>query len=145
MNFIRGIICGVTLLLVGACATGTPIAGQTIDDSYRIDGFRWKDGATVYVPIKVFNADGKTGVCGAWSARGGAVISRDFNDQVMDAGSIILDGTTLVRGLTFMQEHGPDGELTGKSSNCVRTDVDWQPSFAGKRPDADFPRMRFIS
>ncbi|MEO1491194.1 MAG: hypothetical protein AAFV19_03465, partial [Pseudomonadota bacterium] len=135
---------GAALLSMTACATGTPIAGQTIDDSYRVDGFRWDSGTTVYVMLKTFNADGKTGVCGAWTARGGSSNISHLNTEMMDAGSVALDGTTLVNGLGFMKEHGGTGDLKGQASNCVKTDVDWQPAFANERPDAVFPRMRFV-
>lgn len=139
-------ILGVVLVSLGLAACtgkGTPLPGQAIDNSYVVDGIRWDSGTTIYVLARTFDANGKVGVCGAWSARGGSSIVSQFHQDVMAAGRVVLDGTTVVLGLTFMQEHGESTELRGAAANCVRSDVDWQPGFAEQKPDVDFPRMRF--
>ena len=135
---------GAALLVAGCVSSTEPASGQTIDRTYKVDGFRWDSGTTVYVLLKAYDADGKVGVCGAWSARGGSATISNLHTDVLAAGILTIDGERLLQGLNFLAEHGPEGELVGKTSNCVVVDKPWKKSFRTKNLDLDFPRMRFI-
>ncbi|MEM7742908.1 MAG: hypothetical protein AAF409_04275 [Pseudomonadota bacterium] len=126
---------GAAVVVLAGCAVrGTPISGQVVDRSYSVGGFSWQSGATVFVLMKTFNSDGKVGLCGAWTARGGANLVSHLHTQALEAGSVILDGSRVHQGLRFMKWHAPDQKLGGKATNCIRTGTDWRPGFEGAKP-----------
>ena len=137
-------IFGAALLVSGCVGSTEPASGQTIDRTYKVDGFRWDSGTTVYVLLKAYNASGKVGICGAWSARGGSATISNLHTDVLAAGIVTLNDERILQGINFMAEHGPEGKLVGKASNCVVTDKPWKKGFKTKNLDLDFPRMRFI-
>ncbi len=117
--------------------------GQTLDRSYSAGGVSWDSGPTIYVFAKVFEDSGKTAVCGAWGVQGNTAAAARYNDQVMQAGFVDVGGTRVLTGLRFMQRHSDVKDMSGKPTNCVRTDIDWRPGFSGQEAKVGFPRMRF--
>ncbi len=131
------------LLLGAACTQTQPIPGQRVDVDFISGGFQWNSGSAVYVFAKTFNYQGKVAVCGAWAATQGSGRSNLYNEQVLGAGSIALDGTLLVNGLGFFPEHPDPKAIGGRQAACVATDRPWLPEYDDKKPNIRFPPMSF--
>ncbi|MEM6624676.1 MAG: hypothetical protein AAF674_20835 [Pseudomonadota bacterium] len=144
MKALKWLVLAAATFTTAACTpSGTRIDGGSLDGTYTTGGVRWASGPIIYILVKTFETQGKVGVCGAWYVRSDNAVVSKFHDDVMAAGMVYVDDTLIYQGLGFMQEHRGEEDLRGKASNCVRTSVDWQPSFENIEPSIDFPRMRF--
>ncbi|MEM1346691.1 MAG: hypothetical protein AAGI34_19195 [Pseudomonadota bacterium] len=124
----------------------TPAGTDQVNGSYRLGGFRWSSGSTVYLLAGLKQFDNRVAVCGAWAADGGTAGSSQFNSQAVQMISVTVDGETVAAGFGFARRfdwQGIEG-LARQGTDCVLSDLAWQSSYAAQKPEFVIPRLRFI-
>ena len=130
----------LALTLAVACARGEPAGFDTVGSGYSVGGGQWKTGGGLTVAVRAFERGGRTLVCGAWATDRQAVMTERYNRDVMEVGSIYLDGERLVQNLAFMPRVRRPDDLAGSEARCVTSPVSWRPGFAEAAPRVRFPR-----
>jgi len=140
---------GVTILAVLAgCSSYEKLPQQSVDQDYKVfSATGGTSGDLKLFLLKAFEDDGKTALCGGFTS-GASAISTNLGYDWANVSQIYLDDVKLGNAdfMTAMPVYlkvGDDPkeiwtELARKKpvTNCVRTGVDWQPSFL----DAKFER-----
>lgn len=119
-------------LLLGALAFSTPAAAETtqIDERFRGGTFDWSGNGSTLVRWRAILVDGKIGVCGAWSARGGGNYTRLSRQAIADM-RVERDGVVFMRGLSFFNAVGAaayQSGLEGRTANCRITSTPGTPA-----------------
>lgn len=134
------------LLLLGACAQTAPVgrtAADHVDDSFARAGGLWTTGKPITVAAKVLNSGGAVAVCGAWAVGRGSNVTSSYDDRIIEAGVIELEGRTILRNLDFMAEARGGAIQPGARANCVVTSTPWQAGYEGAAPEIYLPRQTF--
>jgi hypothetical protein len=76
-------------------------------------GGEWNTGGGVTVVARVFERNGATVVCGAWTTDRQSVLTINLNYNVMETGSVYLGRTRVVQNLGFMARAPYAGRLFG--------------------------------
>jgi hypothetical protein len=135
--------CAAGLALVG-CATATSVGTDPIDPRYSLGGGQWDSGGGITIVARAFERNGVTVVCGAWTMDRQSVVSSDFNGNVMEAGSVFLDGDRAVQNLSFMRQLPYSDNIAGKQANCVASSLPWNADYATAPARIRMPRMNFV-
>jgi len=135
--------CAAGLVLVG-CATATSVGTDPIDPRYSLGGGQWDSGGGITIVARAFERNGVTVVCGAWTMDRQSVMSSDFNGNVMEAGSVFLDGDRAVQNLSFMRQLPYADNIAGKQANCVASSLPWKADYATAPARIRMPRMAFV-
>ena len=134
--------CAAVLALVG-CATVTPVGTDPIDLRYSVGGGQWDSGRGITVVARAFERNGVTVICGAWTIDSQGGLTRDYNDDVLEAGSVFLDGDRAVQNLSFMRLVPYSDNIAGEQANCVATGLPWKTDYATVPARVRLPRMAF--
>ncbi len=135
--------CAAGVVLVG-CATATSVGTDPIDPRYSLGGGQWDSGGGITIVARAFERNGVTVVCGAWTMDRQSVVSSDFNGNVMEAGSVFLDGDRAVQNLSFMRQLPYSDNIAGKQANCVASSLAWKADYATAPARIRMPRMTFV-
>jgi hypothetical protein len=95
----------------------------TVDDSFGGYGFNWDRTGEMLIRYRPVLVDGEMYICGAYSNRGGANITR-LGRQVMREASITMNGADVVRNLQFfnvVSSANNRTELVGTTASCMNT------------------------
>ena len=130
-------------LLAMACTRFATIGTDTIGPGYTLGGGEWDSGGGITTATRVFERDGVTVVCGAWTTDRQSVLSIRNNDDVIEAASLYAGSTRLVRDLGFMSRIRYSQNISAAQANCVASGKPWQPEFAATAPRIRFPLLAF--
>ena len=134
--------CAAVLALVG-CTTATPVGTDTIDPRYSVGGGEWDSGGGITIVARAFERNGVTVICGAWTMDRQSALSTLWNDDVMEAGSVFLDGDRAVQNLSFMRRVPYSDNIAGDQANCVATGLPWKADYVVVPARVRMPRMVF--
>ena len=134
--------CAVGLALAG-CANVTSVGTDPIDPRYSIGGGQWDSGRGITVVARAFERNGVTVICGAWTIDSQSGLTRDYNDDVLEAGSVFLDGDRAVQNLSFMRLVPYSDNIAGEQANCVAAGLPWKADYATAPARVRLPRMVF--
>ncbi len=134
--------CAAGLALVG-CATAPSVGTDTIDPRYSIGGGQWSSGRGITVAARAFERNGVTVICGAWAMDSLSGRTRDYNDDVLEAGSVFLGGDRAVQNLSFMRRVPYSDNIAGDQANCVATGLPWKADYVVVPARVRMPRMVF--
>jgi hypothetical protein len=134
--------CAVALALVG-CATVPSVGTDPIDLRYSIGGGQWDSGRGITVVARAFERNGVTVICGAWTIDSQSGLTRDYNDDVLEAGSVFLDGDRAVQNLSFMRLVPYSDNIAGEQANCVAASLPWKADYVAVPTRVRIPRMAF--
>ena len=132
----------VALALAG-CTTATPVGTDPIDSRYSVGGGEWDSGGGITIAARAFERNGVTVICGAWTMDRQSVLTSELNDNVMEAGSVFLDGDRAVQNLSFMRMVPYSDNIAGEQANCVATGLPWKANYAAAPARVRIPRMAF--
>jgi len=132
----------VALALAG-CTTATPVGTDPIDSRYSVGGGQWSSGRGITVVARAFELNGVTVICGAWAMDSQGGLTRDYNDDVLEAGSVFLDGDRAVQNLSFMRRVPYSDNIAGEQANCVATGLSWKADYTTSPARVRLPRMVF--
>jgi len=131
--------------ILSGCVTSGERTGQTsIDHSFITSGFRWTVGGTVYIFVAARENQGKVEVCAARMATRSPAATLWFDDKVLAAASVRVDGGRVLTGLDFANVLSETNDVLGKPATCVRTGKSWKPEYNGARVEVEIPRQRFV-
>lgn len=128
-------------LVAAACTRYEPVGFDTIGPGYTAGGGEWNTGGGITAVARAFERNGTTVVCGAWTTDRQAVMTYNYNRDVMETGSVYLAGERLVQNLSFMARVPYGANITGQQARCVATSAPWRPAFAGAEAQLSFPRF----
>ena len=131
-------------VLLAGCSSYSQFGTESVGPGYAVGGGEWSSGGGITTVARVFERDGRTAVCGAWTTDPQSAISEMHNDGVIEAGSISIGGRRLVQNLSFMPRVRYAENIAGAPANCVVTSVPWQPEYATMAPRMSFPRIVHI-
>ena len=134
--------CAAGLALAG-CATFISVGTDPIDPRYSIGGGQWSSGGGITVVARAFERNGVTVICGAWAMDSQSGPTRDYNDDVLEAGSVFLDGDRAVQNLSFMRLVPYSDNIAGEQANCVATGLSWKADYTTSPARVRLPRMVF--
>ena len=134
--------CAVALALVG-CTTATPVGTDPIDPRYSVGGGEWSSGGGITIAARAFERNGVAVICGAWTMDRQSVLTILLNDDVLEAGSVYLDGDRAVQNLSFMRQVRYSDNIAGEQANCVATGRPWKADYAAAPARVRIPRMAF--
>jgi hypothetical protein len=134
--------CAAGLALVG-CATVPSVGTDPIDPRYSVGGGEWNSGGGITIVARAFERNGVTVICGAWTMDRQSGITSELNDDVMEAGSVFLDGDRAVQNLSFMRLVPYSDNIAGEQANCVATGRPWKADYAAAPARVRMPRMSF--
>ena len=134
--------CAAGLALAG-CATVTSVGTDPIDPRYSIGGGQWNSGGGITIAARAFERNGVTVICGAWTMDRQSVLTIRLNDDVLEAGSIYLDGDRAVQNLSFMRQVRYSDNIAGEQANCVATGRPWKADYVAAPARVRIPRMAF--
>ena len=134
--------CAVALALVG-CATVPSVGTDPIDPRYSVGGGEWGSGGGITIVARAFERNGVTVICGAWTMDRQSVLTSELNDNVMEAGSVFLDGDRAVQNLSFMRLVPYSDNIAGEQANCVAAGLPWKADYAAAPARVRMPRMVF--
>ncbi len=134
--------CAAGLALAG-CATFISVGTDPIDSRYSIGGGQWSSGRGITVVARAFERNGVTVICGAWAMDSQGGLTRDYNDDVLEAGSVFLDGDRAVQNLSFMRLVPYSDNIAGEQANCVAPGLPWKADYATAPARVRLPRMAF--
>ncbi len=130
------------LLGLVACTTNTPAGTATLGPDPVVGGGTYSSPGGLSVALDVQNIGGKTGVCGVWAQSDSqSVMTRGKARQVIGSGAVVLNGQTLVHGLTFLREVAPAKSYSGQTGNCVVSERVWSAQDAAHRAQIIIPRQ----
>ena len=132
----------VALALAG-CTTATPVGTDPIDLRYSVGGGQWDSGGGITIAARAFEQNGVTVICGAWTMDRQSGLTHDYNDDVLEAGSVFLDGDRAVQNLSFMRLVPYSDNIAGEQANCVATGLPWKADYAAAPARVRMPRMAF--
>ncbi len=135
--------CAAGLALAG-CATVTPVGTDPIDLRYSVGGGQWNSGRGITVVARAFERNGVAVICGAWTIDSQSGLTRDYNDDVLEAGSVFLDGDRAVQNLSFMRRVPYSDNIAGEQANCVATGLPWKADYDAAPARIRMPRMAFV-
>jgi len=137
-----------TLAVLAGCSSYERLPQQSVDGDYTVFSVTGGGhGDLKLFLLKAFEDDGKTALCGGFTS-GVSAISTNLGYDWANVSQIYLDDVKLgnadfMAAMPVYLRVGDDPkeiwtELARKkpTTNCVRTEVDWQPSFL----DAKFER-----
>ena len=139
----RQVILFLLAVLSTSCAGYEGAGSENIRPGYTIGGGDWNTGGGITAVVRVSERNGSLVVCGAWATDRQSALTALLNEDVMQAGSVYLDGTRVMQGLSFMAHVAYSDNITGAQADCVTSQVSWRASFAGAEPRLRFPRMAF--
>jgi hypothetical protein len=140
--FARGSIIATVVLFVAGCSTYAYLPEQNVDGDYKVFSvIENKSGVYNIFVVKLFESDGKVAMCGGYT-RGESSFSTQGARNWADISKIKV-GDTVVGNADFMDEMPVYGFRdsaefesfisrlleTAPATNCVRSDVAWQPEF----------------
>ena len=134
--------CAAVLALVG-CATVISVGTDTIDPRYSVGGGEWDSGGGITIAARAFERNGVAVICGAWTMDRQSVLTSELNDDVMEAGSVFLDGDRAVQNLSFMRLVPYSDNIAGEQANCVASGLPWKADYAAAPARVRIPRMAF--
>jgi hypothetical protein len=132
------------MLLTAACTRFASVGTDTVGPGYVQGGGDWDSGGGITVVARVFERGGATVVCGAWTTDRQSVLTAELNDDIIETGSIHLDGDRVAWNLGFMTELRQAENLSGVQANCVASGKRWRPAFAEAEPRIHLPRLSFV-
>ncbi len=134
--------CAAGLALVG-CATAASVGTDTIDPRYSVGGGQWDSGGGITIAARAFERNGVTVICGAWTMDRQSALSTLWNDDVLEAGSVFLDGDRAVTNLSFMRLVRYSDNIAGEQANCVAAGLPWKADYDAAPARVRIPRMAF--
>ena len=133
------------VMIVSGCEGLSERTGQaTIDRSFTTSGFSWEGGGIVYVFVKAGRNQGKVEICAAFMPSKGAVWTSRLNTDVLGGAIVNIDGTRVMRGISFAREIALTDDVKGQQANCARGSADWKPGYAGADVEVKYTPMKFV-
>ena len=130
-------------LVLAGCATVTSVGTDPIDLRYSVGGGEWDSGGGITIVARAFERNGDAVVCGAWTMDRQSVVSSELNGDVLEAGSVFLDGDRAVQNLSFMRLVPYSDNIADEQANCVATGRPWKADYATTSARVRMPRMVF--
>jgi hypothetical protein len=134
--------CVAGLALAG-CATFISVGTEPIDSRYSVGGGEWGSGGGITIVARAFERNGVTVICGAWTMDHQSGLTSELNDDVLEAGSVFLDGDRAVQNLSFMRLVPYSDNIAGEQANCVAAGLPWKADYATAPARVRLPRMVF--
>jgi hypothetical protein len=113
---------------LAGCAAGIgPQIAATLGPDPALSGGSYSTGGGLTVAADLREFEGRTLVCGVWAQSDQqAILTKGKARGVVATGSIAVDGQTVFRGLSFMNEVPPRADYAGQEAGCALTDRPWQ-------------------
>jgi hypothetical protein len=70
-------------------------------------------------------------------------MTRELNNDVLEAGSVFLGGDRAVQNLSFMRLVPYSDNIAGEQANCVATGLPWKADYTVVPARVRLPRMVF--
>ena len=131
-------------LALAGCAIHEDAGLDTVGPGYSTWGGAWNTGGGISAVVRVFERNGAVVVCGAWATDRQSALSRNLNEDVMQAASAYLGRTRLVQGLGFMPRVPYADNISGAQARCVVSKVAWAPGFDPAGANLRFPRYGIL-
>lgn len=145
MRSLAFMTCGVALL--GACAqiATDPLPGQTVKESWSIDGITWQSGGGIYVSLTAFEKDNRVAVCGlrAEQANKGDP-SHDLNPVAIQAMRVELASDTVFSDVAAFPTTNWTGRRPLGEAKCFLTSQAWKPKYNGVKPLIETSKTNFV-
>ena len=136
------IITGAAALALAACTTVQPAGTARLGANPALDGGTFSSGGGLTVAAELRESAGRLAVCGVWAqSKRQSVLTKFKASQVIETGSVAVNGDTVVRGLGFMPEVAPMGDYAGAEAACVRTERAWSADMSQARVDINIARQ----
>ena len=104
---------------------------RPVDESFQVFFSGWSEKERVTFAVKLFEDNGQTAICGAWSESPG--LGPQFsalNDHMIGSSYITIDDEILVNDISFFAKgRFQDDKRPLGNANCRRTDRAWSKRF----------------
>ncbi|MEE8455254.1 MAG: hypothetical protein V3R90_10975 [Limibaculum sp.] len=130
-------------LALAGCTTATPVGTDPIDSRYSVGGGEWNSGGGITIVARAFERNGVAVICGAWTMDRQSGMTSELNNDVLEAGSVFLDGDRAVQNLSFMRRVPYSDNIAGEQANCVATGLSWKADYTTVPARVRLPRMVF--
>ena len=130
-------------LSVAACTGSTPAGTDVIGPGYTAGGGEWDSGGGITIAVRVYEREGATVICGAWTTDQQSALSSELNENVIEAASIFAGSRRVAQNLRFMSRIRYSQNISGAQANCVASGKPWQPEFAMAAPRIRIPQLIF--
>ncbi|WP_118135668.1 hypothetical protein [Oceanicella sp. SM1341] len=141
----RPLAAGLALLALSACGKPLgPLASVSTDEVNPTGQIiRWTSGESLTFIFAVKEAEGKTGVCGAYSTYGSG--NSLFEDELLRALAIEAAGERIAHGVEFFARTGTadPGSINGTTLNCALFDTPWREAYGAVAPDIVLTQRSF--
>jgi len=142
-HLMRVMVIPAAVLVLAGCSSYEFLPEQSLDENYKIFSvIQNKSGSLNVFFIKPFESEGNLAMCGGYT-RGDSSFGKQGSRYWADVSKVKL-GDTQIGSAEFMNEMPVYGfrdsqDLTGfvaqvlektPATNCVRSDVPWDPEFA---------------
>jgi len=134
----------LAVALAAACTGSARLGTETVDLRYATGGGEWNSGGGITAVVRVFESDGATIVCGAWTSDNRSIETSDLNEDVIGAASVFAGKTRLVQNLSFMAAAAYSENIAGTQARCIDSMKPWREEFSAAPPRLSFPRMVFF-
>lgn len=131
-------------LALAACARYAMVGPDTVGPGYVSGGGGWSTGGGITVAARAMERNGVTVLCGAWATDRQSALSAALNEDVIDAGGLMLGGQKAIRGLGFMPRARDLDHLAGAPAACAASSLPWRPEYGAEGPEIRLPTMDFM-
>lgn len=106
---------------------------QTVDETFQGSVQEWSTGDQVTLAVKLFDSDGKLGICGTWAETpGGGLTEAAFNERLIQTLSLKGGSETVANDISFFKKgRYTRDRLPSGDAACRKTDIPWSVKFAG--------------
>lgn len=141
---IRILSLAALCLTLAGCERHALVDPDTVGPGYVTGGGTWDSGGGITVAARALERNGATVLCGAWATDRQSALSLLFNEEVMEAGALLLGGRPAIRGLGFMARVPDPAQLAGGQARCIASGLPWQPGYAAG-PEIRLPPLSFVA
>lgn len=129
-------------IVLGACAVPTmPGPSLALGPEPTIGAGLFNTGGGLAVAAEAREIDGRLAVCGAWASGRQSVLSEPGNRQVLESGSVYVDGERVLQGLGHLPETALDAGFQGARAACAVSERAWDPAYATAPLSVRLPRQ----
>lgn len=128
--------------LAGCAYAAGPKYTTALGPTQVVSGGTYNSGGGITVAMDLREVQGRTLVCGVWAQSDQqSILTLRKAYNVVASGSVTLDGRTILRGLSFMEEVPPMADYTGQEAGCRLLDRPWQAGDETREAGIRIPRQ----
>lgn len=125
MSPMRIVLC--LTLGIAACTSSAirPVGQDNVDDSYVLGGGKFDSGAKVIVAAAPRDFGGRVGICAVRVEDEVGAFLDGATSSILDNGRILLNGETVLKGLTSAPTVNFRSNINGAPTSCYLTEAAW--------------------